>query len=399
MKMIGRLILLFFITLVCVCQFILSNEYPLLKDGDKLDNVGVELRLSDLKIGAKSLIKLHKDLVTIPSVTSNELEVASYLKNYLENVGLTVEMHQVPDEQFERYNLYAYLGNQRNTKVLLTSHIDTVPPYLPYYVNGSRIYGRGSSDAKASVVSQIFTVLSLIESNEIEEGDVSLLFVVGEERGGAGMLHASETLNATWEIGIFGEPTEMKLALGHKGIYAFTLEVNGLASHSGYPELGVSATEIIIPVLNNLLHLELPSSDLLGPSTLNIGQVDAGVAMNVVPANAVAEILIRVAANLEKAKEEVQKVVKGIEHLTYIGTVEVEPQYLDFDINGFETIAVAYSTDVPNLRYNFKKRYLYGPGSIHVAHGDHEYVELRDLVDAVFDYKKIVLESITNLQE
>ncbi|CAH6723960.1 hypothetical protein CLIB1444_24S00408 [[Candida] jaroonii] len=347
----------------------------------------------DYWVNQKSLIDFHKSLVDINSISRHEYEVAMVLKSFLEDQGLTVELQQVGNN---RYNVFSYIKTP-SSKVLLTSHIDTVPPYIPYSVDGTKIYGRGTCDAKGSVASQVFSFLSLWNRGLIKDGDVSMLFVVGEEINGDGMKVANDQFNNTsFEVGIFGEPTELKLGVGHKGIFLMTIQVDGKASHSGYPELGISASEIMIPVLNDLLALDLPHDDLLGPTTMNVGKVDIGVAANVVPASANASISIRISADLPKVVEMVKEKVDGVEHLTYEIEATIPPVYLDYKVEGFESIVLAYATDVPNFHKSLKKRYLYGPGSIHVAHGDNEFVERGDLVAAVSGYNKLIMESVKN---
>jgi acetylornithine deacetylase len=365
-------------------------------DDGTMSNLDIEIDNSDLvdyTVGDYSLLALHKSLIEIESISSNEWNVASYLQSYLQDVGLTVELHHVENN---RSNVYAYVGQKRDTKLLVTSHIDTVPPYLPYDIRGSKIYGRGSCDAKGSVATQIISFLDLLKSGSVSEGDVALLYVVGEEVNGVGMDEVSRSLNATWESAIFGEPTELKLGVGHKGNYMFDLTATGVASHSGYPELGVSASEILIPVLNNLLNLELPRSDLLGPSTINIGQFQGGVAANVIPAHASASVFIRVASDITKIDKLVRQQIEDIDRLEFVVHPLIEPQYLDYDVPGFESIVLAYATDIPHLTIKLKKKYLYGPGSIHVAHSDHEYIENQDLIDAVDGYKRLVLHELKN---
>lgn len=335
-----------------------------------------------------SLLQLHRILVQHQSISGGEIAVGHWLCSYLKSAGFTVELQRV--EGPERYNVYAYLGSQRNTSVVVTSHIDTVPPFIPYLVHGTDIRGRGTCDAKGSVATQIIAVLDLISSGKLKEGDVSLLFVVGEENSGSGMRAASDGLGASWGVAIFGEPTENKLAIGHKGIVLFEIEVVGHASHSGYPELGVSATEILVPILYKLQNLELPSSDLLGPSTINIGMINAGVAANVVPGYGKATVAIRVADDLDEIVRLVHSVVDGVEHVQPLTSFGLRPQFLDYDVPGFDSIVVAYTTDVPNLTLPLKKRFLYGPGSIHVAHGDDEFVSNQDLLDAVDGYKRLI---------
>ncbi|CUM48025.1 unnamed protein product [Debaryomyces tyrocola] len=351
--------------------------------------------LEDFKVGELSLLSLHKSLVDTPSVSKSELKISQLLKDYLEKAGLTVELQMVGSGQ-QRYNVYAYIGKVRDTKVLITSHIDTVPPFLPYRIEGTNIYGRGSCDAKGSVATQIMSYLSLFKSGDLKEGDASLLFVVDEEFSGLGMKAVSKSLNASWESGIFGEPTGLKLGVGHKGIYTFDIEVDGKASHSGYPELGISATEILVPVLDKLLKMKLPESKLLGPSTLNIGMINAGVAQNVLPAKATSNLSIRVADKLSKVREIVLETIGNVEHLTLKSEVQVDAQYLDYKVPGFDSVILAYSTDIPNLSVKLKHRFLYGPGSIHVAHGANEYIENSDLILAIDGYKKLIKHALQN---
>lgn len=345
----------------------------------------------DYTIGDDSLLAFHKNLVQISSIHPNEYEVAKYLEEFLTARGLVVELQPVAD--LHSYNVYSYVKS-RDNKVVLTSHIDTVPPFIDYRIDGGRIYGRGTCDAKGSVAAQVFAYLSLLESGQIKDGDVALLFVVGEEVDGIGMKVADLQLNTTWDIGIFGEPTELKLGVGHKGGISLNIEVNGLASHSGYPELGISASEILIPVLNDLMNTKYPVNELLGPTTLNVGKISVGVAMNVIPAHAEAQLYYRVSDNITELQEVVENKLRGIDHLNYTIDVGAPPQYLDYDVPGFDSVILAYNTDIPRLHKNFKKRYLYGPGTIRVAHGDNEYVDVSDLVDAVDGYSKLVLYSL-----
>lgn len=336
------------------------------------------------------LISLHKSLVDIPSISGDEEAVGKFLERYLQKNGFTVELQSVKPG---RDNVYAYLGSKRNTSVLLTSHIDTVPPYIPYYQSGDKIYGRGSNDAKGSVASQIIALKELYESGEVGEGDVSLLFVVGEEYDGIGMRHASDKLGAYWDHAIFGEPTELKLGVGHKGIYNIEIDVEGKASHSGYPQLGIDANKKLIDILYQIEHAEYPADQLLGNSSVNVGIIEAGVAANVVSPKARAKILIRVAHSTSTVSGTIKHIVdeanKEYDNVKLVDIQNKEPVYLDFEVPGFETVVLAYFTDVPNLERQFKSRYLYGPGSILVAHSADEYVTVADLKNAVDGYKRL----------
>ncbi|TVY84984.1 putative carboxypeptidase [Lachnellula suecica] len=344
------------------------------------------------------LLELHKSLVKHESITGNEHNVAKYLVSYLKGKNFTVETQEVGPFQGStkpRENIYAYIGKQRKTKVLVSSHIDTVPPFWPYERKGDEIWGRGSVDAKGSVATQIIAVEELLAADKLKEGDVSLLFVVGEEVGGDGMRKAND-LGLTWDTAIFGEPTELKLASGHKGTMSFDIVAKGKAGHSGYPELGKSANAMLIPALNLLLNAKMPSSDKYGNSTLNIGKMEGGVAANVIAEDASAKVSIRLAAG---TPADIKKIV-----LDTLLDADAEldvifsgggygPIYIDSDVPGFETIVVNYGTDIPNLKGDHK-RYLYGPGTILMAHSDHEHLEVKDLETAVKGYKTLIEYSL-----
>ena len=253
------------------------------------------------------LLSLHKDLVEIESISGNENHVGNYLKNYLTLHNFTVETQLVEPlnalgepSQTPRYNVFAYPGQRRDTRILVSSHIDTVPPYWPYQVRKyNEIWGRGSVDAKASVATQITAVQQLLVDGQIGKDDVALLMVVGEEVAGDGMKKANE-LGLKWEAVIFGEPTELKLASGHKGALGFRISAKGKAGHSGYPWLGENANSMLIPALLALDKMELPSSQKFGDTTLNIGRMEGGVAANVIAETAHAQVTIRLAAGTPK---------------------------------------------------------------------------------------------------
>ncbi|KAK9475239.1 uncharacterized protein V1510DRAFT_410427 [Dipodascopsis tothii] len=343
-------------------------------------------------IGPDDVIGLHRQLIEIPSVTGNEYGVAQFLQTYLTARGYTVELQPVSEEP-PRANVFAYQGNERSTRVLLTSHIDTVPPYIPHSVHDGYIWGRGSVDAKASVAAQITALQEMTAAKNVSVGDVALLFVVGEETDGIGMTTASAKLGLTWETVIFGEPTEGKLAVGHKGLLLADMYATGKASHSGYPELGIDANYFLVEAAYGLGKLALPASPLLGNTTLNVGTLDGGVAANVVSAKASAGIAVRVAADMPAVVEKMQAVVDAVDNVELDITLTYDPVILDYDVPGFDTIACSYGTDVPHLAGKHKK-YLYGPGSILYAHADNERLSEDDLYDSVAGYLRLLAHAL-----
>ncbi|KAK7184207.1 hypothetical protein DPSP01_001157 [Paraphaeosphaeria sporulosa] len=349
------------------------------------------------------LLYLHRKLVETASITGSEKNVGQWIASYLRDKNFTVETQEVSEN---RHNILAY-GSKRSTTILVSSHIDTVPPYWPYYYNKTTdvIGGRGSVDAKGSAAAQIVAVQAL---REHLRDDLSLLFVVGEETGGDGMRAFSswsERPRPNYEVVIFGEPTEGKLVCGHKGILSFTLRIKGKAAHSGYPWLGVSANDVLTEALSNLLELRangLPWSEKYGNTTMNFGKIEGGVAGNVVAETASANIAVRLAAGtpsdvrgliisaLSDVKTRIEKQGGGLE-IEWAGE-GYPPVNIDCDIKSFDTLTVNYGTDVPLLAGDHR-RYLYGPGSILVAHSDHEALERKELEQAVLDYRRLILEA------
>ena len=317
------------------------------------------LRSESFAKGEDSLFSFHRRLIEIPSVSGHEHDVANYLEEYLTARNFTVEKQKVEplhpsrkgsspklsNEQRQRYNILAYPGNLRKTRVLLSSHIDTVPPFLSYELReNDQIWGRGSVDDKACVATQTSAVEELLASGEVKAGDVALLFVVGEEIGGDGMKRAND-LDLTWETVIFGEPTELKLASGHKGFTTFIIRATGKAGHSGYPWLGENANSMLLPALLAVEKLPLPSSEKYGNSTLNIGRLEGGVAANVIAETAEAEISIRIADGTpDQIKNVVANAVRNIDDRLELQTVSqgYGPIHIDSDVEGLQFLLLLF---------------------------------------------------------
>jgi acetylornithine deacetylase len=379
-------------------------------------------------INNSALLSFHRDLVEIESISGNEHDVGLFVAKFLEARNFTVVKQEVPplkghESPKTRYNIYAYPDSHSEPpSILLTSHIDTVPPFIPYSVHRAQsdesgsfdsenlvLAGRGTVDAKGSVAAQIFATLETL--NEQPNAKLGLLFVVGEEVGGDGMKVFSDSeynKDSAYHTLVFGEPTEAALVSGHKGMLGFEVFAHGSAAHSGYPWLGRSAVSAILPALSRVDQLGsiptkeggLPSSPKYGNTTLNVGVVRAGVATNVVPAEAYADVSVRLAAGTpDEAREIIKRAVEDASRDVDAEVVvdfgshgeSYEPQDLDVDVEGFDVTTVNYGTDVPNLSVRSGvKRYLYGPGSIFVAHGDHEALSVRQIKDAVGGFKKLI---------
>ncbi|KAG0234495.1 hypothetical protein BGW42_006576 [Actinomortierella wolfii] len=339
---------------------------------------------------AVQVLDFHKKLVSISCITENEAPCSEFLEKHLKSLGYTVEMQEVTPK---RHNVLAYLGKERNTKILFNTHIDVVPPYVEFREDEENVYGRGASDAKGCMAAQVQAVEELRKEGKIKEGDVGFLFVVGEEVDHIGMVKAND-LKLTPDYLIVGEPTESRLALGHKGILRLNIHVEGKAAHSGYPELGISANEKLIDILYRLKNTQWPKDDYFQQTTLNIGVINGGLAANIIPAAASAAIAFRISTSTQEVLDMIKKILPEEERVRDKITIEEitcwEPVRCHV-VPGFPTFVANYFTDIPSFT-SAKKSLLYGPGSILCAHAPHEFINKKELIASVGAYKDIVLK-------
>ena len=324
------------------------------------------------------LFELTRALVDIESITGNEKACGEYLSGYLQKHGFETTLQPVAPG---RSNVFATLGRP---DVVLSTHMDTVPPFIPADEDDEWIYGRGSCDAKGIVAAQIMAALDL-KASGVE--NFALLFLVGEEILSDGARKANESAPDTKFI-INGEPTENKLAVGTKGILRVDVKTRGKAAHSAYPELGESAILKLLDILEDVRRIPLADDPVMGPATMNIGIIEGGKAMNVIPDSASAQVLFRTVCASNDLREKVEAVVKGRCQYEFVrDTKPIRTEHFD----GFETEVVSFSTDLPCLT-RWGRPLLLGPGSIRVAHTDHECVLKSDLVQAVELYTRLVKE-------
>ena len=329
------------------------------------------------------VFQLTRELIDIPSVTPDETQVGRYLYDYLSRL---VEQYDGCIEKTEvepgRHNVFACFGIP---VVTLSTHMDTVPPFIPSNEDETFIWGRGACDTKGIIASMITAAERLLEAGASNFG---LLFVVGEERNSAGAHHAAKHPRGSKFI-INGEPTENHLALGSKGGLRYELVARGKMAHSAYPELGDSAIEKLLDALQAIRALPLPVDDLLGPSTLNIGTIRGGRAPNVIADEARAEIFIRLVCDSAPTRAAIEKAVEGKVELCEV--LEIPAVRLTA-VEGLPTTVVSYTTDIPVFAGTWGQPLLFGPGTIHVAHTSEERVPKKQLLEAVDLYQKLILQ-------
>jgi acetylornithine deacetylase len=334
------------------------------------------------------LFELTRALVDTESITGNEERVGLQLLDYVSALatryGGRAELSLVEPH---RANVFACWGER--PLVTLSTHMDTVPPFVPSREDADFIWGRGACDTKGIIAAMLKAAEALLENGT---RDFGLLFVVGEERNSAGAYHAAAHPQGARYI-INGEPTENKLALGSKGALRYEIVATGRMAHSAYPELGESAIDKLLDALAAIRALPLPVDDLLGPSTLNIGTISGGRAPNVIADQAKAEIFVRLVGDSTSTKDAIAAAVAGNAEPREM--LEIPAVRLG-SLPGIETTVVAYTTDIPAYGDAWGTPFLIGPGSIHVAHTLDERIPKPQLEAAVGIYQNMVTRLLSS---
>jgi acetylornithine deacetylase len=322
-------------------------------------------------------VELTVQLMSIDSTSGNEGPVITWLDAFLAGRGWRTQRIPVTPG---RDDLFATAVDA--PLVTLSTHLDTVPPFIAPRLDGDRLHGRGACDAKGIAAAMMVAADNLANKGEQR---VDLLFVVGEEKGSDGA-RAANRLSATSRFLVNGEPTESKLASGAKGSLRVTVRTRGRAAHSAYAHLGESAIKPMLTLLPELDALQLPTDDVLGATTLNIGTIRGGTEANIVPAQAEAEIMFRLVGDDAPVRAQVKRWAKGRAEIEFGSYIPAQHFHV---IDGFEVAPVAYTSDIPLLG-RWGTPLMFGPGSIHVAHTPDEFIDVNELRAAVDAYERIV---------
>jgi acetylornithine deacetylase len=330
------------------------------------------------------VLRLTRELIDIPSVTGEEFQVGTSLAELLNRLGYHVELQDVSPE---RSNIIA--TTEARPRIVLSTHMDTVPPFITSSEDDEFIYGRGACDAKGIIAAQI-AAAGKLRSDGVNE--IGLLFTVDEEVASAGAKVANDHPAAeSCEYLINGEPTDNRLAIGTKGSLQAVIRTQGRAAHSAYPEEGESAIEKLLDVLDKIRNIDWPGDELFGDTTCNIGVLSGGTRANVIPSDAEATLQIRLAVESGPAKDLLKQAIDNRAAVDYKSAHD--PIRL-IEVDGFEQMIARFTTDIPYLS-NWGKPLLIGPGSILVAHTDQERVRKTDLLAAVEIYIALVHKLIS----
>ena len=329
---------------------------------------------------APDVLAIAVQLMATESTTLNEGRVVTVAEAILTELGWNVRRIPVSPG---RDNLLAY--GSAPVELVFSTHLDTVPPYHPPSIDGDRLLGRGACDAKGIAAAMICAATSLRDQGV----PVGVLLVVGEEAPHDGALAANAVKNSC-RVLINGEPTESKLGIGTKGALRCSITTRGKAAHSAYPQFGISATANLVALLTEIPTLKLPSHPILGDTTINIGVLSGGVADNVIAADATARLMVRI---VTPSADTIALLKAWIgDRAEFRVETEVQAMLLG-SVDGFETDVVAYATDVPELS-NWGTPYLFGPGSIQVAHTDREFIAIAELRAAVDAYQRLAHKAL-----
>jgi acetylornithine deacetylase len=322
-------------------------------------------------------IALTCALVDIDSTTGREAEAGRWLADYLRTLGFTVAELPVHGP---RFNILAMADRGVQPEVVFSTHFDCVPPFFSSRLEGDRIVGRGTCDAKGILAAQVAAADRMKRAGETRVG---MLFVVGEERGSDGAKTANLLLNRCRFL-VNGEPTDSRLGLATRGALRLRLRASGRAAHSSFPELGESAIDKLLNALVELRDIELPVDSVLGRTHYTIGLIAGGVAPNVVSPSAEAEVMFRTIGDAAA----VRSAVVPLERLVAIEQVLEVPHAKLVTVPGYDTAVFPYTTDIPFLSA-WGQPLLFGPGSVHVAHTSEEFIDIDELTRSVETYVSI----------
>jgi acetylornithine deacetylase/succinyl-diaminopimelate desuccinylase family protein len=365
-------------------------------------------------------LTLLADLVRINSVNpaykdgQSEAGVVNYLKEYFENHSIETWQHEVFPG---RPNLIARLpGRDASRRLVFEAHTDTVyagdmaiPPFDPVISEG-RLYGRGSCDTKAGLAAMTYAAVSLKDRGIVPGCEIWVVAAADEEFSFGGVRRLLEGLQAS--AAVVSEPTEMRVAVASKGVLRWRIGCRGKAAHSSKPQLGINAitnmARVILAIEEDNKKLQSSPHPLLGAATLNIGIIQGGRQVNVVPDLCTIELDRRLLPG--------ESIPDVLEHYRSILDPELgayfEPPMLEDE--AFETsrdtaivkcalrvagdlganpepLGVPFGTDASKFSRAGIPSIICGPGNIDQAHGSVEYVECAQVERAVEFYRQLMI--------
>ena len=368
----------------------------------------------------KKSIKILSDLIAFKTVSGQD---NSELINYCEKIlkDLDIETFKVFDENKIRVNLFGTLkAKKTNGKkpIILSGHTDVVPvskgwssdPFTAT-IKDNKLFGRGSCDMKGFIACTLAYAKIFKETNL--DRDIHFCYTFDEETACIGaplLIKELKKRNIKNGICIVGEPTNMKIIDGHKGMNEYTIHFGGLAGHSSKPDKGVNAIEYASRYMNKLLEIRkelikrAPKDCIFDPphSTLSIGGISGGIAHNVIADKCKVEWETRpvnksdadfVTNEIDKfVNEELLPNMKKIFPESYIKK-EIIGEVIGFEkLNESEACefvtsitgdnsreVVSFGTEAGLFQEIGISTVVCGPGSIEQAHKIDEFIELNEI--------------------
>ena len=315
--------------------------------------------------------------LAVDSTSGNEREFLQLLEGMFHDDGWQITRQPVEED---RWNLLVTDGT--DPQVLLSTHVDTVPPVLEVDYDGQVVRGRGACDTKGGLLAMVHAARRVRDAGI--EG-VGFLLVVGEEVDHRGAKEAT-ALQLDVDRIILCEPTQNRVVTAQKGMVRCTLRTRGVAGHSAFPDDGESAVGPLLDALEAIRGHDWPTDELLGATTVNIGVIDAGVAANVFAPEARAEVLFRAVSDAEQLLHEVRSTVGG--DVEMVDVVYNDPVFFDVP-SGVDTCTVPFNTDAPYLA-DIADVWLVGPGDIRCAHSEDEQIRIGEIFDGIELYEKLI---------
>ena len=370
-----------------------------------------------MRLNVEPVVRLLADLVAIPSVNPmgrarsgneySEQSLAEFIAAFLKKHSVDCELQQVGPN---RPNVIGYIDAKASQTLLLEAHLDTVhsdgmtiDPFSPL-IRDDKLFGRGSCDTKCSIAAFLQAVVNVVQSHRQLDYNTLLLFVSDEEYRFTGAMHAVRNgLKA--DVGIAGEPTQLRVVRAHKGVTRWRIVTKGLAAHSAYPDRGKNAIYAMSKVIKKLEEYaaELPRKKghpMLGTPTLSVGVIEGGQAVNIVPDKCWIEVDRRTlpGENIEVVLDPVRDLLRNLPdwefespYLSVAGMEVAEDSHIVQilarsinDVLGSVRIEAAqYATDAGIYNGVGIPTVVFGPGDIAQAHTDAEFVELQQVRQAV----------------
>lgn len=381
----------------------------------------------------KEAITLLEDLISIDSVNpledtsrQGEKELAFYIRDYLENIGIQSSLQWVLSE---RPNVIGVLeGTQEGKSFVLEAHMDTVKvdnmtidPFLPRIKEG-KMFGRGACDNKGSLTAMLLAMKLLKEKKIPLKGRVYLAAVIDEEYKYKGVSHLLDN-GFRADAGIVGEPTNLDIIIAHKGALRWRIVTKGVACHSSEPGKGKNAIYSMTQVINALQKRLVPAykkrlHTLVGSPTLSINIIQGGTQINIVPDRCFIEIDRRTipGEDYKTVLKEVDGVLNELRKENPLLRIERKEPYVaspPMQVSESERVVKAlfqsikdnidrkpkirggkFDSDAGKFVAQRIPTPVFGPGSMLQAHSKDEWVEMREVMQAA----EIIAQTIVAYQ-